>query len=94
MIEPVIAGRPRPGRHGAGRRAGGVRARPPLDPPAAALGRDGGDDDGPPRSHGGLLARVDGEPAGALVLDPDGRTMFLRRFGVVPPFSITMSPPR
>ena len=34
--------------------------------------------------HGGLLAIHDDEPAGALVLDPDGDTLFLRRVGVVP----------
>jgi tRNA threonylcarbamoyladenosine biosynthesis protein TsaE len=34
--------------------------------------------------HGGLLASLDGRPVGALVLDPVGETMFLRRFGVLP----------
>lgn len=59
-------------------------ARPPLDPPADALADDldsiarllGG--------RGGLLATLDGRPAGCLVLHavPDGLT--LRRFGVTP----------
>jgi tRNA threonylcarbamoyl adenosine modification protein YjeE len=58
--------------------------RPPLDPPAAALSET-------PESlarllekHGGLMAVLDDEPVGALVLDPVGTTMYLRRFGVVP----------
>ncbi|MGZ4496105.1 MAG: tRNA (adenosine(37)-N6)-threonylcarbamoyltransferase complex ATPase subunit type 1 TsaE [Nocardioides sp.] len=60
-------------------------ARPPLDPPAAALseteeslarmlGRGGG----------GILVSLDGQDVGALVLDPTGSTMYLRRFGVTP----------
>ncbi|MGZ4465619.1 MAG: tRNA (adenosine(37)-N6)-threonylcarbamoyltransferase complex ATPase subunit type 1 TsaE [Nocardioides sp.] len=60
-------------------------ARPPLDPPAAALseteeslarmlGRGGG----------GILVSLDGHDVGALVLDPTGSTMYLRRFGVTP----------
>ena len=58
--------------------------RPPLDPPAAALteteeslGRLLG-------NGGGLLVTLDGEDVGALVLDPVGTTMYLRRFGVSP----------
>ena len=58
--------------------------RPPLDPPAAALSET-------PESlakllekHGGLMAMLDDEPVGALVLDPVDSTMYLRRFGVVP----------
>ncbi|GAA2000497.1 MULTISPECIES: tRNA (adenosine(37)-N6)-threonylcarbamoyltransferase complex ATPase subunit type 1 TsaE [Nocardioides] len=63
-------------------------ARPPLDPPADALGESvetiaerlsrvgaGG---------GGLLACLDGEPVGAVVLDPVGSTTYLRRFAVSP----------
>lgn len=57
--------------------------RPPLDPPAEALveteesmiGR---------LEHGGLLACLGDDPVGALVLDPVGNTMYLRRFGVIP----------
>jgi tRNA threonylcarbamoyladenosine biosynthesis protein TsaE len=61
-------------------------ARPPLDPPAAALAEPREELEERLRRHGGLLARVDGEPAGALVLDPQGSTVYLRRFGVVPAF--------
>ena len=32
--------------------------------------------------HGGLIASFEGEDVGALVLDPVGSTMYLRRFGV------------
>jgi tRNA threonylcarbamoyladenosine biosynthesis protein TsaE len=59
-------------------------ARPPLDPPAAALTETQEQLEHRLAAHGGLLARVDGSPAGALVLDPVGSTMYLRRFGVVP----------
>ena len=59
-------------------------ARPPLDPPAAALAETREQLEHRLAAHGGLLARVDGTPAGALVLDPVGSTMYLRRFGVVP----------
>ena len=59
-------------------------ARPALDPPAAALAETPAHLEERLAVHGGLLARVDGVPAGALVLDPAGSTMYLRRFGVVP----------
>jgi tRNA threonylcarbamoyladenosine biosynthesis protein TsaE len=59
-------------------------ARPPLDPPAAALAETAEGLEQRLARYGGLLARVDGVPAGALVLDPAGSTMYLRRFGVVP----------
>ena len=59
-------------------------ARPPLDPPAAALAETREQLEQRLAAHGGLLARVDGTPAGALVLDPVGGTMYLRRFGVLP----------
>jgi tRNA threonylcarbamoyladenosine biosynthesis protein TsaE len=59
-------------------------ARPPLDPPASALVESAEQLEERLAAHGGLLARVDGSPAGALVLDPTGGTMYLRRFGVVP----------
>jgi tRNA threonylcarbamoyladenosine biosynthesis protein TsaE len=59
-------------------------ARPRLDPPAAALAETLEQLERRLAAHGGLLARVDGTPAGALVLDPVGGTMYLRRFGVVP----------
>jgi tRNA threonylcarbamoyladenosine biosynthesis protein TsaE len=59
-------------------------ARPALDPPAAALAETREQLEQRLAVHGGLLACVDGTPAGALVLDPVGSTMYLRRFGVVP----------
>lgn len=63
--------------------------RPPLDPPADALAETPGSLaealSGP---AGGLLAEVDGEVVGGLVLDPvtgpHGPLLALRRFGVVP----------
>lgn len=58
-------------------------ARKPLDPPAEALTET--EQTMTVRlEHGGLLATLGGEPVGALVLDPVGNTMYLRRFGVVP----------
>ena len=59
-------------------------ARPALDPPADALGETVESIAAALEAHGGLLAMHDDEPAGALVLDPDGDTLFLRRVGVVP----------
>ena len=59
-------------------------ARPPLDPPADALRETVESIAAALAVHGGLLAIHDDEPAGALVLDPDGDTLFLRRVGVVP----------
>ena len=59
-------------------------ARPALDPPASALSESLEVLRERLAAHGGLLACVDGVPAGALVLDPVGSTMYLRRFGVVP----------
>jgi len=59
-------------------------ARPALDPPADALGESLATVAAALAAHGGLLADHDEEPVGALVLDPDGDTLFLRRVGVVP----------
>jgi tRNA threonylcarbamoyladenosine biosynthesis protein TsaE len=59
-------------------------ARPPLDPPAAALTETEESMTARLASYGGLLACVDGEAVGALVLDPIGSTTYLRRFGVLP----------
>ena len=59
-------------------------ARPPLDPPAAALTETEETIGAKLAVHGGLLACLDGEPVGALVLDPVGSTTYLRRFGVHP----------
>jgi tRNA threonylcarbamoyladenosine biosynthesis protein TsaE len=56
--------------------------RPPLDPPADALGET--------EEHlvaalarGGLVASLEGRDVGALVLDPSGDTLWLRRVGVL-----------
>ena len=59
-------------------------ARPPLDPPADALGDDLASITRLLGGRGGLFATLDGVPAGCLVLHavPDGMT--LRRFGVTP----------
>ncbi|WP_167305934.1 tRNA (adenosine(37)-N6)-threonylcarbamoyltransferase complex ATPase subunit type 1 TsaE [Nocardioides euryhalodurans] len=59
-------------------------ARPPLDPPAATLTETAESLAELLGKHGGLLATLDGEPVGGLVLDPVGTTMYLRRFGVLP----------
>ena len=59
-------------------------ARPVLDPPADALAETEATVAQALAVHGGLLALHDDEPAGALVLDPQGDTLFLRRVGVVP----------
>ncbi|MFT4286731.1 tRNA (adenosine(37)-N6)-threonylcarbamoyltransferase complex ATPase subunit type 1 TsaE [Nocardioides sp.] len=58
--------------------------RPPLDPPADALGETVETIAERLAAHGGLLAMLDGEPVGSLVLDPVGRTVYLRRFAVLP----------
>jgi tRNA threonylcarbamoyladenosine biosynthesis protein TsaE len=58
-------------------------ARPPVDPPADALSET-------PESmaaalrDGGLVATQDGQDLGALVLDPEDDTLWLRRVGVRP----------
>lgn len=59
-------------------------ARPPLDPPAEALTETEASMAARLAGHGGLVARLDGATVGALVLDPVGGTMYLRRFGVLP----------
>jgi tRNA threonylcarbamoyl adenosine modification protein YjeE len=59
-------------------------ARPPLDPPAAALTETVESFADLLGSRGGLLATLDDRPVGGLVLDPVGTTMYLRRFGVLP----------
>jgi tRNA threonylcarbamoyladenosine biosynthesis protein TsaE len=60
--------------------------RPPLDPPTDALGET--EETAAERlARGcGLLAEVDGEVMGAVVLDPSphGDAVFLRRFGLTP----------
>ena len=58
-------------------------SRPPLDPPADALGETEASIATRLALGGGLVARVDGEPVGALLLDAVGDAVYLRRFGVV-----------
>jgi tRNA threonylcarbamoyl adenosine modification protein YjeE len=58
--------------------------RPALDPPAAALSETEEMLAELLGHHGGLIASFEGEDVGALVLDPVGSTMYLRRFGVDP----------
>jgi tRNA threonylcarbamoyladenosine biosynthesis protein TsaE len=58
--------------------------RPVLDPPADALGETE-ETIAAALSHGGLVASYDdGREVGALVLDPRGSTLWLRRVGVLP----------
>lgn len=59
-------------------------ARPALDPPADALHETVESIGIQLVEGGGLVASVDGEPVGALILDPVGRSVFLRRFAVLP----------
>ena len=58
--------------------------RPALDPPADALLETVSSIATRLALNGGLVARVDGEPVGALLFDPVGDTVYLRRFGVLP----------
>ena len=58
--------------------------RPALDPPAAALAETEEMLAALLAHRGGLIASFQGEDVGALVLDPVGSTMYLRRFGVDP----------
>jgi tRNA threonylcarbamoyladenosine biosynthesis protein TsaE len=58
--------------------------RPVLDPPADALGETK-ETIAAALAGGGLVASYDdGRDVGALVLDPDGSTLWLRRVGVLP----------
>ena len=63
-------------------------ARPPLDPPADAMAETPDSVGRALAAGGGLLATLEGHPVGALVMETDGRsgsrTVWLRRFGVVP----------
>jgi tRNA threonylcarbamoyladenosine biosynthesis protein TsaE len=58
-------------------------ARPPVDPPADALSETV-ESLASALGYGGLVAARDGTDVGALVLDPRGRTLWLRRVGVLP----------
>lgn len=59
-------------------------ARPALDPPAPALAETKETIAAKLTGDRGLLACLEGEPVGALLLDPQGSTTYLRRFGVTP----------
>ncbi|TQL70246.1 tRNA threonylcarbamoyladenosine biosynthesis protein TsaE [Nocardioides albertanoniae] len=59
-------------------------ARPPLDPPADALGETEGSMKERLAVFGGVLARLDGAGVAATVLHPVETTMWLRRFAVLP----------
>ncbi|WP_084100843.1 tRNA (adenosine(37)-N6)-threonylcarbamoyltransferase complex ATPase subunit type 1 TsaE [Nocardioides luteus] len=59
-------------------------ARPPLDPPADALGESEGSMKERLSGFGGVLARLDGVGVGTVVMDPADSTMWLRRFAVLP----------
>jgi tRNA threonylcarbamoyladenosine biosynthesis protein TsaE len=58
-------------------------ARPPVDPPADALSETV-ESMAAALAYGGLVAASEGVDVGALVLDPDGDTLWLRRVGVLP----------
>lgn len=60
--------------------------RPHLDPPSTALAETVESVVAALGQHGGLLCRVDGVPAGALLFDIDGGALAMRRVSVVPHF--------
>ena len=57
--------------------------RVPLDPPATALDETEESVRRALDAHGGLLVEHDGKPVGALMFDPRGRLLGLRRVGVL-----------
>lgn len=59
-------------------------ARPPLDPPADALGETEASMKERLAGFGGVMARFDGVGVGAVVMDPADSTLWLRRFAVLP----------
>jgi tRNA threonylcarbamoyladenosine biosynthesis protein TsaE len=59
--------------------------RPPLDPPATALDETVDSIREALDAHGGLLVEHDGSPVGALLFEPRGRLLGLRRVGVLKP---------
>jgi tRNA threonylcarbamoyladenosine biosynthesis protein TsaE len=59
-------------------------ARPPLDPPAAALADTVESVAAALANGGGLVAEADGVVVGSLTFDHVGDTVFLRRFAVAP----------
>ena len=59
-------------------------ARPPLDPPADALGETEASMKERLSGFGGVVARLDGVGVGAVLMDPADSTLWLRRFAVLP----------
>lgn len=59
-------------------------ARPELEPPATALHETEESVAKVLQAHGGLLATADGRPVGAVLFDPEGPSLGLRRVSVVP----------
>ncbi len=59
--------------------------RPELDPPATALEETVETIRAELDAHGGLLVEHDGRPVGALLFEPRGRLLGLRRVGVLAP---------
>lgn len=59
-------------------------ARPPLDPPTAALSETAASLASALADGGGLIATLDGEVIGACLLLVEDDTLWLRRFGVLP----------
>jgi tRNA threonylcarbamoyladenosine biosynthesis protein TsaE len=59
-------------------------ARAPLDPPTSALAETQESVGSELDQYGGLVVELDGRPAGSLIFEPVGRTLGLRRFGVLP----------
>ena len=57
--------------------------RPPLDPPAPALDETLESMAQALDAHGGLLVEHEGKPVGALLFEPRGRLLGLRRVGVL-----------
>ena len=58
--------------------------RPAMNPPADALAETEESIAAKLTGLGGLIARLDGRPVGALILDPVGKTVYIRRFSVLP----------
>jgi tRNA threonylcarbamoyladenosine biosynthesis protein TsaE len=61
-------------------------ARPPLDPPGSALHENVAGVAAAVREHGGLLATVDGDPAGVVLFAESDGWLELRRVSVHPRF--------
>jgi tRNA threonylcarbamoyladenosine biosynthesis protein TsaE len=57
-----------------------------LDPPSTALSENASTVGAAVAAHGGLLARIDGVPAGAMLFDASGDVLGLRRVSVNPRF--------